>query len=128
MKSRAPLVLMEQLVMVLVFALIAAMCLQAFVLSDDISRDTARHDQAAVLAQNGAETLKACGGDLAAAAEILGGTAEAGRMTLSDQELLLEIKLIPSSAPELGLAQVLVTEEETGQILFSLTVGWQEVD
>lgn len=34
MRSKAPLVLMEQLVMVLVFALAAALCVQVFVLSD----------------------------------------------------------------------------------------------
>ena len=38
MKSRAPLALMEQTVMVLVFALAAALCLRAFVLADGISR------------------------------------------------------------------------------------------
>ena len=40
MKSRAPLALMEQMVMLLVFALAAALCLQAFVRSDNISRQS----------------------------------------------------------------------------------------
>ena len=35
MKSKAPLALMEQMVMILVFALAAALCLQAFVKSED---------------------------------------------------------------------------------------------
>ena len=38
MRSKAPLALMEQMVMVLVFALAAALCLQAFALADRISR------------------------------------------------------------------------------------------
>ena len=37
MRSKAPLVLIEQMVMLLVFALASALCLQAFVKSDAIS-------------------------------------------------------------------------------------------
>ena len=37
MRSKAPLILMEQMVMLLVFALAAALCLQAFVKSDSLS-------------------------------------------------------------------------------------------
>ena len=40
MKSKAPLALMEQMVMLLVFALAAALCLQAFVQSDRLSRES----------------------------------------------------------------------------------------
>lgn len=39
MRSKAPLVLMEQLVMVLVFALAAAVCLRLFVGAENIARD-----------------------------------------------------------------------------------------
>ena len=42
MKNRTSLVLMEQLVMVLVFALAAAVCLTVFAEADRISRETAR--------------------------------------------------------------------------------------
>ena len=61
MKSKAPLVMMEQMVMILVFALAAALCLQAFVLSDSISQENQRRDQAALLCQNLAEECKALG-------------------------------------------------------------------
>ena len=40
MRSKAPLLLMEQMVMLLVFALAAALCLQAFVKSDGLSGDS----------------------------------------------------------------------------------------
>ena len=46
MKSKAPLILMEQMAILLVFALAAALCLQAFVKSDSLSsrsRDRAGH-------------------------------------------------------------------------------------
>ena len=58
MKSKAPLVMMEQIVMVLVFALAAALCLQTFVLSGKMSKMTEVKNRAVVEAQNAAETMK----------------------------------------------------------------------
>lgn len=61
MKSKAPLVMMEQIVMVLVFALAAALCLQTFVLSGKLSQKTEMQGRAAIEAQNAAEAMKARG-------------------------------------------------------------------
>ena len=61
MKSKAPLVLMEQIIMVLVFAMAAALCLQAFVLSEKISKQTEARGRAAIEAQNVAESMKVRG-------------------------------------------------------------------
>ena len=58
MKSKAPLVLMEQVVMVLVFALTAAFCLRMFVLADRLSVKYEATDRAVIEAQNAAEWLK----------------------------------------------------------------------
>ena len=58
MRSKAPLALMEQSVMILVFALAAALCVQAFVFSDETSKRIDDRDRAAVEAQNAAELLK----------------------------------------------------------------------
>ena len=63
MKSKAPLVMMEQIVMVLIFALAAALCLQTFVLSGNISKRTEELNRASIEAQNAAETLKTVGLD-----------------------------------------------------------------
>ena len=60
MKSKATLFLMEQLVMILVFALAAALCLGVFARADAMSRQLARRDEAVILARNAAELLKAC--------------------------------------------------------------------
>ena len=49
MRSKASLQLMELLVMILVFALAAALCLQVFAKASEISQDTARYDQAVIL-------------------------------------------------------------------------------
>ena len=61
MKSKAPLAMMEQIVMVLVFALAAALCLHTFVLSGKISRMTEAKNRAVVEAQNVAELIKSRG-------------------------------------------------------------------
>lgn len=58
MKSKAPLAMMEQIVMVLVFALAAALCLQTFVLSGKISKTTQAKNRAVTEVQNAAELLK----------------------------------------------------------------------
>ena len=61
MRSRSPLVLMAQLVMVLVFALAAALCLQAFAFADRVSARNEAVDRAVVECQRVAETLKSVG-------------------------------------------------------------------
>ena len=48
MKSKASLFLMEQLVMVLIFALAAVLCLGIFVRANKISSETARRDKAVI--------------------------------------------------------------------------------
>lgn len=58
MRSKAPLVLMEQLVMVVVFALTAAICLRMFVLTNTLSQRYSAVDRAVLLAQNAAEEMK----------------------------------------------------------------------
>ena len=63
MRSKAPLVLIEQMVMLLVFALASALCLQAFVKSDAISVRSEEKGRAAIAAQNAAEVIRHKGGD-----------------------------------------------------------------
>ena len=58
MKSKAPLLLMEQMIMLLVFSLAAALCLQAFVKSDASSRRIQNRDAAVNLVQNVAEVAR----------------------------------------------------------------------
>lgn len=113
MKSKASLLLMEQLVMVLVFALAAALCLQTFAQAKVISEETARRDQAVTLAQNAAELLKATGGDLEAAE------------TLSQNGYRVSVSKQPEALPGLTRAEIQVFFGETA--LFSLETGWQEV-
>jgi len=113
MKNKASLLLMEQLVMILVFALAAALCLQVFAKAEAISTENARRDQAVVLAQNAAQLLQATAGDTEAA-EALGQDGFQVRVTLR-----------PARQPGLACAGIDVFFEE--DVLFSLETGWQEV-
>lgn len=73
-RSKAPLSLMEQLIMVFVFAFAAAICLQAFVYSDNLSKTGTAKETAAMRASEVIEVCKAYHGDLKAAADRLKGT------------------------------------------------------
>ncbi len=125
MKSRAPLVLMELVVMVLVFALASALCLHAFVLSRRLSDRSLLADEALLLAQNAAETLKLTGGDLQSAASQPGGQAQTGLWTLEQGDLLLEVRPVTVNLAGLGRAEVRVLWG--GESLVTLPVAWQEV-
>lgn len=70
-KSKAPLSLMEQLIMVFIFAFAAAVCLQAFVYSDGLSKDSTVKETAAMRATEVIETCKAYHGDMEQAAKLL---------------------------------------------------------
>ena len=135
MKSRAPLALMEQTVMVLVFALAAALCLRAFVLADGISRQVEATDRAVLWAESAADTLKARNGDLAQAEAELGGNLDGQRWiipldetwqeTAGESAYTLTAQPIQSGQPLLGRTQIDVAEKN-GESLFSLEVCWQE--
>lgn len=136
-KSRAPLVLMEQVIMVLVFAMAAAFCVQAFALSGKTSRALEKRDHAMNVSQTLAETVKACEGDLKQVQNVLGGEIQKDGIALfydADWE----------PVPEKGAAvyqaafveeekqqfcrkgQVTVEECESGKELYSLPAAWQE--
>lgn len=112
MRSRAPLALMEQLVMALVFALAAAICLRAFALADQMSRRNETRDRAVVAVQNAAELLKQTHGSCR--------PKEAG------EDWTLTVIPVESGQPLLGVADVVAADGE-GE-LFRLRVEWQEAD
>lgn len=111
MKNRAFLVLMEQLVMVLVFSIAAAVCMGLFVRAGQAAEDTARLGDAVLLAQNTAQTLKASGG------------TEAG--PLEHEDYRVEILPAEEKVPGLGAAVIQVFYRDT--CLYALETGWQEV-
>lgn len=153
MKSKAPLLLMEQMVMLLVFALAAALCLQAFVKSDELSRRSEARDRAMVLCQSAAEMVRHSGGNFNETAETLGlefGQGSTmfryydenweplpfsegpipdggeGYHPAQEGAYCLTIQAVLGDAqPGLGKASVCVSEAE-GKALFELEVAWQE--
>ena len=128
MKNKAPLALIELTVMVLIFAVSAALCLQAFVWSDMKSSEIAERDSAILHGETVAEVVKACRGDFDAAAGLLEGeTADDGLRVYFDGELCAQARLAATENPLLGMADITVTDG-AGQELFALTVCWQEVD
>ena len=70
MKDKTPLLLIEQLIMILVFALTAALCLRGFAYADGLSEQICQQEQAAVLAQSAAETLKGTNAQIRSAQRI----------------------------------------------------------
>lgn len=144
-QNRTVLVLMEQVIMILVFAIAAALCVQAFVLSNQKSAESAALDRAVLCAQSAAETLKYAGGDaghaMTALAEEMGGQVSQGmwyvlyneNWEIVSDSAVYRMEVFPETMggmePQEGLVQALVqVSYEDGGEIFSLTAGWQEVD
>ena len=136
MKNKAPLALMEQLIMILVFALAAALCLRLFVYSDRVSVSGAARDQAAAVVQNAAEALKLSGGSMESLAGLLGGEADADIWRMgydsswqeTDEKrpaFIAEAKITGDDIPLMGSAEVSASTAD-GKPLFQVTVCWQE--
>ena len=112
MKNKAPLPLMEQLIMILVFAITAALCLQGFAAANKMSLRQERTSQAVILAQNAAEILKATCGDYEALSEM-------------PDSYHLTVNPIETADPFLSSANIQIFFED--EMLFEITVAWQEV-
>lgn len=134
MKSKTPLAMMEQIIMVLVFALAAAVCLRAFAWAGALSRQTDAESQALLRAESAAEVLKSYHGDYDAAISRLGGKWEDGCWRLSYDENwapdgdVYRLTVEPENTEQdwLGTARVTVFDQR-GRELVALVVGWQEV-
>ena len=125
MRNKAPLALMELLIMVLVFALAAALCLQAFSSADRQSRQSAARDRAVAEAQNAAEVLKGHRGNYEAAAACYGGSWDGMRWVISYDDCTLQVLPRDSGHDLLGCAEIQVTSTD-GTPLFSLSAAWQK--
>ena len=109
------------------------MCTDA--MSDQISRQDQARDEAILRAESAAEVIKELHGDFSRTADTLGGTWSDGRWSLSydqnwqeshDQAVyVLQAVSQDSGTPLLGQALVEVLQGE--DVLFQLTICWQEV-
>jgi len=149
MRSKAPLALMEQLIMVLVFALAAALCLRAFVLADQMSERSAARDRAVMECQTAAEILKASGGDMGHAfadlAQKMNAAGSLGIMQIGydkdwnrlppekseDFVYIVDIQGVPADVDGLWKADIRAAANEdisvggSGEDLFRMSVTWQ---
>ncbi len=136
MKNKLFLSLVEQVCMLLLFALAAALCLQAFLWADQASRQSAAQDRALVHAQNACELLKHHRGDLEETAKALGGCGDDTGFTVyldGDWEVTptgdTYVMTLTSHRTDLaGLGSALVSVRQGQTVLASLEVCWQEVD
>lgn len=136
MKRSASLVLLELLIMLTVFAVAAALCLQAFAWSDRTSRESAAKDLAWFHGQNAAETLKYYQGDFTLAAQECGGQWDGTtwdipydahwNVTSADAAYLLRVSCLPDESDCLGRAMLTIADQE-GLVLAEFSVCWQEV-
>lgn len=136
MKRNASLALIEQVIMLLILIIAAALCMKAFVWSDQKSLYYGDRDRAMVELQSAAEVLKANGGDFSAAAAAYGGSAtqtqwvlefdENWNLTSSAGTYRICADAVVCDVDYLGSA-TLTVQPAAGDILAQLTVSWQEV-
>ncbi len=145
-KSRTPLVLMEQLVMILIFALAAVLCVQAFTTARKISLESERDDYISLTAENLTEIAKAEKGDLALIKKDLvnmqGYPDES--IKIEDNSLIIYIDKNLEPGQEDAAAYILVfsgykrddylgegriyVNDLSGGIIYEESLLWQEVD
>ena len=117
--------MIEQMIMILIFALAAAFCLQGFAAAGRISKRQAVLTEAVVTVQNTAEILKSSHGDFELAAEMQSGVLTAEGLQISADEYTVTVCKAEEELDLLSSAQIEVVYET--DILYELTVSWQEV-
>lgn len=124
-RSKAPLALMEQIIMILVFALTAAVCLQAFVYSNNLSEEGDKENLAASHAQEVVETCKMYSGDLdQVQLKLSGERTENGIRVFYEEDHMTVVLEITEQSDWLARAKVSVQDEKDKEI-FSVDTAWQ---
>ena len=138
-ESKDPLVLMEQVIMVLVFALAAALCIQAFALARTNSLRITERDHAMNISQTLAETVKAYAGDQKEVCKELGGRIEGKQLVFYYDSDWKEIGEPEDAAYQAVFAEekserfcrygkITVSDTEHDREVFSIRVAWQGED
>ena len=136
-RSRSTLFLIEQLIVIAVFALCAAACVRILADSYFTANNSRDLSNALLVAESGAESFKAAGGDVGSTASLMGGTAEKSGATgtaivyfdrqwqvCGESAAFYKLSLActdPAERPALYEGELLV-EKITGEELISLTV------
>jgi len=77
-RSKSTLFLIEQLIVIAVFAICAVACISILTSAYFTANDSKATSHAILVAESGAEVFKATGGDFAAVADIMGGFTKQG--------------------------------------------------
>lgn len=120
MRNRAFLPLIEQILMIAVFAIVSAVCIGCFASARAISLGTEKKDTAVILAQNTAESIKANG----LSEKTVVFYNEDMTVRDSQDEFMVVCEPLDDSNTLLGSASVSVFYDE--KLLFEITVRWQE--
>ncbi len=125
-RSKAPLALMEQIIMILVFALASAVCLEAFVYADRLSRNGEQSHTAMTKAQQVAEYCKANQGDLDKVCGALAAVRTEDGLTAAypEEDMVLSLVLTEDTA-YVQKAQVSVDDPE-GNEIYAIEIAWQK--
>lgn len=124
-RSKAPLALMEQIIMILVFALAAAVCLQAFVYSNNLSVKGERENNAVSHAQEVAEYCKMYSGNLDEVQEELAGErTQDGLRVFYEEDQMTVVLAVKEQTDWLAKARVCVLDHNEQEI-YSLNTAWQ---
>ena len=142
-RSRSALFLMEQLIVVAIFAVCAAACVKILTESFLIAQDTRDLSNAIHAAESGAESYKAVSGDIGKAAEILGGSSDAvdgataaivyydGDWLVCGEEDAAYILRVVGDDPNAGQRSLLTgevsVEKTTGETIYAITVAARKV-
>ena len=125
-RSKAPLALMEQIIMIFVFALAAAVCLQAFVYSDTLSKKGEQRDLAVTRAQKLAEYCKAEQGNLDEVSRIFPATRKEDGLSVRYPEEKMRMYLRVIQSDEYYEKAIISVEDEKGEEIFSIQTAWQK--
>ena len=126
MRSKTPLILIELLVMLLIFALVAGVCIRAFLWANRVSARSAQRDLAVIAAQNAAELTKYYAGDFRTAAAEQGGNWDGSCWRFTSGDCHVTVTPLTEKEPYLGSAHICAQAgSDAPAVEFAVT--WQEV-
>ena len=138
MKNKAFLSITEQLLMILFFALAAALALKGFSLAENLTRQRQIKEFSTFAVENTAETIKSCSGDFRYAAQQLSAEGDEDTLVLSfsphgtklpqntteENGFTVVAEKTKHENPYIGSAHI--SSIYQGTVIFELDVYWQE--
>lgn len=135
-RSRSTLFLIEQLIVIAIFAICAAACVSILTVSFISARNSSNLSEAILSAENAAESFKAVSGDIDRAASILGGARVSGSTDKlivyynerwqvaceSDARFVLRMVRENDNSPQTLISMRLSVEKITGEEILSFPV------